>query len=43
MSRRRSASIDSRLWLIVPSAVGAHRTTGAPQRANNVDLQACGG
>ena len=32
--RVRSASIDNRLWLIVPSAVRATSTTGACQRAN---------
>ena len=32
--RRLSASIDNRLWLIVPSAVRATTTTGAPQCAN---------
>ncbi len=32
--RARSASIESRLWLIVPSRVRATSTTGAAQRAN---------
>jgi hypothetical protein len=32
--RARSASIDNRLWLIVPSVVRATSTTGRPQRAN---------
>ena len=39
--RRFRASIDSRLWLMVPSRVEATRTTGAPQRANSSICRCC--